>query len=73
MGLASFAYPWGEGEEAWVLLRRPDVEEMSKMSDGGASAADSYEDLHVEALADVDSKFVDLCGIRVRYHEIMFL
>ncbi len=65
MGLAGFGYPWGEGEEAWMLLRRPDVEEMTKMSDGGASTVDSSEGLPVEALADVDSKFVDICGIKV--------
>jgi hypothetical protein len=67
MGLAGFGYPWGEGEEAWVLLRRPDMEEMSKASDAGGSTTDggSCEDLPPESLADPDSKFIDVCGIKV--------
>eukprot|EP00798_Chlamydomonas_sp_ICE-L_P000009 gene9-12818_t len=69
MGLVGFGYPWTEGEEACVLLRRPDVEEMTKLSDAG-SADDSAEDLTPEILADLDSKFIDIDGLKVHYKDV---
>lgn len=65
MGLAGFGMPWEEGEDAWVMLRRPDLEDMTKTSDGGGP--DSSEDVPAEMLADDDSKFVELePGLKVR-------
>ncbi|KAG2448528.1 hypothetical protein HYH02_006419 [Chlamydomonas schloesseri] len=69
MGLAGFGMPWEEGEDAWVMLRRPDLEDMTKTSDGGGP--DSGEDVPAEMLADDDSKFVELePGLKVHYKEV---
>jgi hypothetical protein len=59
MGLAGFGYPWEEGEEAWGMLRSaPTVlEAMTKSGDGA--------DLSPESLADEDSRFMDVAGIKV--------
>mmetsp|Transcript_18106 Transcript_18106/g.38963 ORF Transcript_18106/g.38963 Transcript_18106/m.38963 type:complete len:770 (+) Transcript_18106:366-2675(+) len=69
MGLAGFGYPWEEGEEAWTMLRRPDLEEMTKTSDGGRP--DGGEDVPPETMADDDSKFVEVCGVKVHYKEVI--
>ncbi|KXZ55263.1 hypothetical protein GPECTOR_3g400 [Gonium pectorale] len=69
MGLAGFGMPWEEGEDAWVIMRRPDLEEMTKTSDGGGP--DSGEDVPAEMLADDDSKFVELTpGLKIHYKEV---
>ncbi len=64
MGLGGFGMPWEEGEDAWLMLKRPDLEDMTKTSDGGDP--DCGDDVAPELLADHDSKFVDLGGIKVR-------
>ncbi|KAG2496113.1 hypothetical protein HYH03_005716 [Edaphochlamys debaryana] len=70
MGLAGFGMPWEEGEDAWMILRRPDLEDMTKTSDGGGP--DAVEDVPPEMLADDDSKFVELGpGLKVHYKEVV--
>lgn len=63
MGLGGFGMPWEEGEDAWLMLKRPDLEDMTKTSDGGGP--DAGDDVPPEMLADDDSKFVDLGGLKV--------
>lgn len=83
MGLAGFNLLWEEhGDEAYTILRRPDVEEMAKCSDrgggfgasgsggGGGFLGDWSGDVPAESLADGDSKFADVFGIRVHYKEV---
>lgn len=61
--------PWEEGEDAWLALRRPDLEDMTKTSDGGGP--DAAEDVPAEMLADDDSKFMELSpGVKVHYKEV---
>lgn len=66
----------GAGGDAWNgTLRRPDAVEMSKTSEsgpntdgvgaGGSSGAGT-EDVPAESLADDDSRFLDIMGIKVR-------
>ena len=45
-----------------ALRRAPDIEEMSKSGDG----QEWGEEVSPETLADADSKFVDIKGLRVR-------
>ncbi|GLI60602.1 hypothetical protein VaNZ11_002775 [Volvox africanus] len=69
MGLAGFGMPWEEGEDAWLMMRRPDLEDVTKTSDGGGP--DPSEDVPAEMLADDDSKFVELePGLKVHYKEV---
>ena len=83
MGLAGFNLLWEEhsGDEAYTMLRRPDVEEMAKSSDrgggfgasgsgGGGFLGDWSGDVPAESLADSDSKFTEVFGIRVHYKEV---
>lgn len=72
MGLAGFGMPWEEGEDAWLMrgsYTRPDLEDMTKTSDGGLP--DGGDDVPAELLADEDSKFVQLDGIKVHYKEVL--
>ena len=51
------------------MMRRPDLEDMTKTSDGGGP--DSGEDMPAEMLADDDSKFIELAaGLKVHYKEV---
>lgn len=70
MGLPGFGMPWEESEESWLLRRPgpPDLEDLTKTSDGGLP--EHGEDLPAEMLADEDSKFVQLDGIKVHYKEV---
>ncbi|GFR39649.1 hypothetical protein Agub_g115 [Astrephomene gubernaculifera] len=69
MGLGGFGMPWEEGEDAWHVLRRPDLEDLTKTSDGGGP--DPGEDVPAEMLADDDSKFVELApGLKIHYKEV---
>lgn len=70
MGLPGFGMPWEESEEPWLLRRPgpPDLEDLTKTSDGGLP--ENGEDLPAEMLADEDSKFVQLDGIKVHYKEV---
>lgn len=71
MGLAGMGYPWEEGEEAWGMLRNvPHVlDAMSNSGDFGAwgpgDGASAMADLPPEVLADDDSKFMEVAGIKV--------
>ncbi|GLC59570.1 hypothetical protein PLESTB_001501500 [Pleodorina starrii] len=69
MGLAGFGMPWEEGDDLWLSLRRPDLEDVTKTSDGGGP--DASDDVPAEMLADDDSKFVELePGLKVHYKEV---
>ncbi|EFJ45044.1 hypothetical protein VOLCADRAFT_118552, partial [Volvox carteri f. nagariensis] len=69
MGLAGFGMPWEEGEDAWLAMRRPDLEDLTKTSDGGGP--DASDDVPAEMLADDDSKFLELePGLKVHYKEV---
>ena len=83
MGLSGPGFiPWEDSEETYSVLRKPDTEEMAKNSDRGCGIASSSSpaafsflgdwsaDVPAESLADVDSKFADVCGIRVHYKEV---
>jgi len=69
LGLTGYGCPWDEApEDGWTALRRaPDIEEMTKSSDG----PEWGEDVAPETLADTDSKFVDVGGVRVHYKEAL--
>ncbi|PNH07831.1 hypothetical protein TSOC_005683, partial [Tetrabaena socialis] len=70
MGLAGFGMPWEEGEEAWMMMRRPDLEDMTKTSDGGGPESGG-EDVPAEMLADDDSRFVEIApGLKIHYKEV---
>jgi hypothetical protein len=73
MGLAGFGYPWEDGEQAWLLhsQRVSDSGSHPKntSSDGGVAAGPDG-DLPPECLADPDSSFVDVDGVRVHYKEV---
>lgn len=69
MGLAGFGLPLEEGEDVWLSVRRPDLEDVTKTSDGGVP--DTTDDVPPELLADDDSKFVELePGLKVHYKEV---
>lgn len=53
------------------MLRRPDLEDMTKTSDGGGPESGG-DDLPPELLADDDSRFVELePGLKVHYKEVV--
>ncbi|MEW5319945.1 MAG: hypothetical protein WDW38_011055 [Sanguina aurantia] len=65
MGLGGVGVPWDEQEESWQL-RRSNLEDLTKCSDGGG---EGDEDVAPESMADGDSKFVEVGGMRVHYKE----
>jgi hypothetical protein len=73
MGLAGFGYPWEDGEQAWLLhtqrVSEPGMHAKNTSSDGGVTAGPDG-DLPPECLADPDSAFVDVDGVRVHYKEV---
>ncbi len=73
MGLTGLSYPWEESEEnMWTTLKRPDIEEMGKTSEGGgiSSLIESSADVPAETLADADSRFINVFGLKVHYKEV---
>lgn len=67
MGLGGVGVPWDEQEESWQL-RRSNLEDLTKCSDGGG---EGDEDVAPETMADSDSKFVEIGGMRVHYKEAL--
>ncbi|GAX85063.1 hypothetical protein CEUSTIGMA_g12483.t1 [Chlamydomonas eustigma] len=74
MGLTGLSYLWDESEEgSWTALRRPDVEELgSKCSERGGLGGllEGSADFPAESLADPDSRFMNVLGIKVHYKEV---
>ena len=66
MGLGGFGYPWGDEENAWVVMGRSDCDWTEE---GALMAADGGGDVLPRSLADPDSLFVECAGISVHYKE----
>ena len=78
MGLSGSIPGWEDPEETYVL-KRPDIDEMTKNSDPRSYLSPSASfgllgdwsaDVAAESLADVDSRFIEVNGIRVHYKEV---
>ncbi|KAK9831933.1 hypothetical protein WJX81_000861 [Elliptochloris bilobata] len=70
MGLLGFGYPWERGEAAWLLLGTPWGAAPQGIKEEEDAAAED-EDLPAGALADSESRFLDLGGLAVHYKEAL--
>lgn len=71
MGLLGFSQAWDD-EESWHLLRRGvlDSDGPKPTSSDGGLPEDRERDVPPEVLAEPDSLFVEVDGIRVHYKEV---
>lgn len=64
-GLGGWGFPWQEGEEAWLVAGQ--LQSQAEEGQVAAAAEGSGGDVPAERLADPDSRWVEVGGVRVHY------